>query len=319
MQRFLVRLSLFLLPIVLLAYPLDYFFSQSLRRSNQYLGELEVWNDIYQGRAACDLAIYGSSRAWVQFDPAILQDSLGVRVYNFGIDGHNFWLQYLRHLELIRLNRPPRTIVLSVDVFSLEKNKELYMAEQFLPYMLWNSTIRSFTSSYVGYSTMEYYLPLIRYSGKMEALKLIGKSMAHGLRPDPRFRHQGYLGMDRQWAADLERAKSELAGYTIRIDPPSVRLFERFIQECRTLGIRLILVYAPEHVSGQQYITNRSALVQRYQDVAARHQLPFLNFSGDSICLDRRLFYNATHLNRTGATLFTRKLAGMLKRDVKEW
>ena len=29
-------------------------------------------------------------------------DSLNEKVYNFGIDGHNFWIQYLRHLEIMK-------------------------------------------------------------------------------------------------------------------------------------------------------------------------------------------------------------------------
>ena len=36
---------------------------------------------------------------------------------------------------------------------------------------------------------------------------------------------------------------------------------------------------------------------------------PILNYTYDPISYDTNFFYNATHLNKTGAELFTRKLA----------
>src|SRR5690606_33484347 len=109
-----------------------------LKQSNYYKGEFEVMNDIYDGEAKTDVAVYGSSRAWVHFNSQILADELGMSVYNFGIDGHNFWLQYWRHLELIKYCGKPKYIIMAVDALSLERRDDLYNADQFLPYMLWN-------------------------------------------------------------------------------------------------------------------------------------------------------------------------------------
>ncbi|MBE2208298.1 MAG: hypothetical protein IAE84_11975, partial [Saprospiraceae bacterium] len=79
-----------------------------LKQTKKAPGEFEVWNDIYNSNVNCDIAIYGSSRAWVHIDPKILSHILQLNVYNFGIDGHNFWLQYLRHIEFLKYNPKPK-------------------------------------------------------------------------------------------------------------------------------------------------------------------------------------------------------------------
>src|SRR5690349_1749320 len=165
MRKFLSLLVLFLLPGFIFAYLLDRFVSKNLAKSNkEAVGEYQVWNDIYEGKAGSDIVIYGSSRAWVHFDPLIIGDSLKMSAYNLGIDGHGFWLQYLRHLEYSKYNRRPKLTVLSVDILTLQKRKELYNYSQFLPYALYNKNVRDFTSSFQGFSMPDFYFPLLRFT-----------------------------------------------------------------------------------------------------------------------------------------------------------
>lgn len=313
MKKFLTNIFLyFLLPAVIIAYPLDSIISHFLSQSNTPPGEYEVWNDIYNTEANCDVAIYGSSRAWVHINPKILSDSLGVKVYNFGIDGHNFWLQYLRHLELLKYNEKPKTIILSVDVGSLQKRKDLYQLYQFLPYMLWNSNIKEYTNSYIGYNKFDYYVPLIRYFGKTNSLKLILKNILNG-QSNKRYRQNGFLGMDREWNADLDKAKKKRKSYKIDTDSNSIVLFEKFIKDCKANNIELILVYTPEYIDGQNFVANRNDIIQIYRDFSEKYSIEFYDYSNDSLCLNKKYFYNASHLNSSGAEIFSKKLANDLK------
>ncbi|MBK8659798.1 MAG: hypothetical protein IPN22_13230 [Bacteroidetes bacterium] len=151
MKKFLLRLLLFFTILFAGSYALDYAMSNTLKKSNSYaMGEYSTWNDLLNGRLNAEIIINGSSRAWVQFDPTMLQDSLGHSCYNIGIDGHAFHLQYLRHLLMLKNNPAPKVIIHSVDVWSLLKRPELYNQEQFLPYMLWNPTIAKFITNIRG-------------------------------------------------------------------------------------------------------------------------------------------------------------------------
>lgn len=312
MKKFLLKIFYFVLPFILLALPLDYGISYFLSQSNQHPGEIEVANDIYNSKANCEVAIYGSSRAWLHISPQIISDSLGLTTYNFGIDGHNFWLQYLRHLELIRYNNKPKKIILSVDIFSLQKRVDLYNPDQFLPYMLWNKNIQEFTGSYIGYNKLDYSIPLIRYAGKFQALKTSIKMLIDNS-PHKRYRNNGYLGMEREWNTNLETAKANQKFYEIQLDQRSIELFKSFIQECKNMDIDLIMVYTPEYIEGQKFVSNREKVICIYKEISDKYKLPFYNYSKDTICFDRSLFYNSSHLNKKGSEIFSKKFAHDLK------
>ncbi|MBK5214586.1 MAG: hypothetical protein JJE55_13100 [Flavobacteriaceae bacterium] len=280
--------------------------------THEYYGELEVWNDIYDGSIDTDIAIYGSSRAWVDISPKILKDSLNLKAYNFGLDGHNFWLQYLRHLEYIEYNPHPKHILLAVDYNSIQKRKNLYLYEQFLPYMLWNDNIKYYTNSYEGFSTYDYYIPLLRYAGKSTQLKEAFEPRNTQTKGKA-YRKRGYKGVEKQWSTDFEKAKSNLKEYYINIDQGSLNLLDKFLLECKTNGTTVSLIYTPEYIEGQKFIKNRDTIIKIYQNFAKEYNIPFLDYSMDSICFNKDYFYNAIHLNKKGSELFSKTLSKDLK------
>jgi hypothetical protein len=309
MKKFTVKIIVLSLPLVILMFIADYYISEKVKNNHESPGEIEVWNDIYNGEIKANVAIYGSSRAWVHINPTILEDSLNTKAYNFGIDGHNFWLQYLRNKEYLKYNKPPKVIIVSVDVFSLAKRKDLYQFSQFLPYMLWNKDIKKFTSSYNGFSLEDYYLPLFRYYGSMRGSGSVIKPPSN----KSLYRNKGYRGMERKWNNDLAKAKLEKKHYSINIDANTVYLFNQFLLESKSSEITVILVYTPEYIDGQNFVKNREEIVKIYEDLSNKHNLLFLDYSDDILCKQKEYFYNASHLNKKGSEIFTRKLARDLK------
>lgn len=309
MKLFLKGVLFFLLPALLLVYPLDIFLSKQLQKSRFHAsGEYSTWNDLYNGAINVEVAIYGSSRAWVQIDPMILERQLNKSAYNFGIDGHNFWLQYLRHKSFLKHNPKPQTIIISVDIFTLQKRPNLFNANQFLPYMLHNEEIEYYTSSYEGFSSHDYNIPLIRYLGKFDAIRDALKAFIH--RPSPRSgRQKGYKPVKKEWNKDFERAKRQMAYYEVHQDSTSIKLFEEFLVECAADNIEVVMVYAPEYIEGQEFVKGREEVIRLYESFSEKYAVKFLNYSDDELCFDKKYFFNATHLNKRGAELFTQKLA----------
>jgi hypothetical protein len=318
MKSFLIKMAILFLPVGILAFPLDYFISQNVSKSNSCNGEYQVWNDIFKGKVNSDVVIYGSSKAWVDINPHVLEDSLGSTVYNLGIDGHNFWLQYLRHLELLKFNTKPDCIVLSVDMLSLEKKKELYNMDQFLPYMLYDKEIHEFTSSYQGFSFYDYYVPMLRYLGKREALVNAFLYSLNIPRSEP-MRTRGYMGMETKWNSDFDNARTLFSHYEMKIDSSTVDLFEKFLSECIRMGIKVIIVYSPEYAGNRDFFRDRPEIISLYQSYASEYNLPFLDYSDIPMCQQREYFYNSTHLNKTGSDLFSAILAKDLKQLSKSW
>lgn len=305
MRAFLARLLLFLLPGALLAYPLDRLLSRWMAESHAYPGDVEVWNDIYSDTLHADLVVHGSSRAWMHFDTPMIQDSLGITAYNLGVDGQGFRIQYLRHQEYMDHAPAPKVVLMLADMQNLHPNAELYGMEQFLPFMAGNQRMARCLAHFEGFGPLDFQLPLVRFAGQKDAWRNALLTSMH----DPgRFRRRGYAGMDKEWTMDQDSAEVEWARRVIEVDPELVVLYEAFLQDMADRGITVVLVDPPEFRAFQVRVQGREQALEVHRQAAARFGLTYLDYSDHPICLDRSLFYNATHLNRRGATLFTAQL-----------
>jgi len=312
MNKLIIKLSLFCLPLLAIAIVADILVSKNLKQSSDFEGELEVWTDIYDSKIDAEVAIYGSSRAWVHIDPSILENSLNLNAYNFGIDGHHFAIQYLRHLEYFSNNEHPNTIILSLDVFMFEKVNDLYNREQFMPYMLWNKNMVSHTHGYNGFELLDYYVPMLRYRGEK---KILSNGLLRTDNETNKYRYHGYKGRNESWNNDLKKAKLERDNITIPIDSATVELFKTFLRDMESEKVEVILVYSPEYIEGQSFTKNRDEIMSLFSTIAEEFELPFLDYSADEMSYNKDFFYNALHLNNDGATLFTQKLV----QDIKEY
>ena len=313
MKKFLVKLLIFIAPIFLLSYLFDIYISKNLKKSNRFAEmEYPTWNAIYEGKVNSDLLIFGSSRAWIHINPTMISDSLGISSYNLGIDGHNFWLQNLRYRELLKHNKRPKFIIFSLDYFTLKKNEDLYNSEQFLPYMLWNKEVKEATISYNGFSSKDFEIPLIRYYGNYDAIGTAFRcSLGHLINPVTRVK--GYKGRNESWNSDFAKAKASKKSLEIKLDKSTIFLFENFLKECKTNNIKMIFVYTPEYIEGQKFVSNRAQIMGIYKKFSNEYQIPFYDFSNDSISYHKKYFYNASHLNNSGSQLFTKELIDTLK------
>lgn len=314
MKKSLKYLFIFLTPIFLLSYVLDILISKNLKNANRFAeGEFTTWNAVFDRKINSDIYIYGSSQAWVDFNPTMISDSLHTSVYNFGIDGHNFRLQYLRHKILFKNHVKPKIILLSVDLTSLEKAKDLYNFDQFLPYMLWNKDIEDATYSYNGFKLIDYKIPLVRYYGNHEAIETAFR-FYFGHLNNPLKRIKGYQGQEIFWDnAQYQRNQLTVRNYDVTIDPEIMTLFEKFLNECKSQNIKLVFVKTPEYFETQKFVKNRNEILAIYTKYSKEYDIPFYDYSDDPISFQKKYFYNANHLNKTGAELFTGKLIHTLK------
>jgi hypothetical protein len=314
MRSYILKFVLFILPLILLLIPLDMFLSKNLKKSRTYVsGEYVIWNDIYDAKMKDDVVIYGASRAMVNFDSKMLEDSLHRSCYDLGINGLGFWHIYLRHREFLRFNNPPKFIIFSIDICSLVRDKNLYNEDQFLPYMLGNENIFKYLKDVNDFTFFDYYIPLVRYFGKRNA---INQSIKCSIANDNSkyFRSKGYAAMDFGWNDDFDNAQRKLGHLNINIDSASVKLFDEFLFECRSKNIGLILVYSPEYIDGQTFVKGRDKIMKIYSDFAEKYNILFLDYSKDEMSSQKKYFYNSTHLNKTGSDLFTDKLIKDLKK-----
>lgn len=315
MGNFIVKLFKFSLPYLILSVPLDFFISNNIAKSHDYPGEFEVWNDIYESNINCDIAIYGSSRCWLHINSEILKDTLNKKVYNLGVDGHNFWMSHLRHLEFLKNNNKPKLILISVDYFFLQKKEELYEMDQFLPYMLWNKNILEFTSSYTGYEKVDYYLPLVRFRSKSILFKIINENLTNK-NLNERFRTFGFRGLDLKYRTPNDYLAQE-SKYQQDLDQKSINLFELFLENCKKSNIQVAFVYCPEYKLNQEFISKRDSAIKIYSQIANKNDFLFFDYSKDNFFSEKQeYFFDFCHLNSKGAKVFSSRLASDLKKEI---
>jgi hypothetical protein len=309
MDFFLKKIFYFIMPFALISIVFDYYISEILKNAPSSGAEIEVWNDIYNKNIDVDIAIYGSSRAWVHIDPQQFENHFNVKAYNFGIDNQNFHIQYLRHKEYFKKNSHPRIVILAIDEHSLSVRKDLYNKNQFLPYMLWDLAIWEDTRGYNGFKDLDYFIPLLRYTGERE-------NIMQAVRNNNQIkqRKNGYRGIEKSWNSDLEKAKSINPHYEIELDTNLIYLLEDFIEAMQKENINLIFVNTPHYIEGQNFVKNRCAILAKIDSLSIENKIPFLDYSDDIMCLEKECFYNSLHLNKEGSALFTKKFILDLER-----
>ena len=315
MKRFLLHASLFVLIVLLAASVADWVVTSGLRESR--LDSYSEWNDIRDGKAAADILIQGSSRAWVQFSPAIIGGRVGMTCYNLGVDGYPVGMQLARYRLYREHNPKPRVIVQSVDLYGLVNRDGIFEPEQFLPYLN-DPALQGELSQLHYFGWFDHDLPLVRYRAEWRTVYR-GAMEALGLRSYAGTKVNGYQGQDLTWDPALLAAymASHPNGVMQAHLPQIEAELDAFLGQCEREGVLVVLVFSPEYIRAQPLTTDRQEILDVYRRLADEHGFPFLDYSTDPICSDTKYFYNSQHMNRRGAELFStefaRELAALLQ------
>lgn len=306
------KIILFIGSILLLLTAVTWMADTGLREGRP--GWFAEWNDILQGKASSDILIMGSSRACVQVSPSILENKLGAAAYNLGMDGYMFDLQKVRYDLYRKYNQKPRTLVQILDAGSFQKREGLYRHEQFYPYYHEKALIDAI-KDYEGFSPFRYRLPMLKYLGEYETLEK-GLAGYLGIRELKTLRQRGYLSQNITWNDSFDKFRKQYPqGRHVSVDSEVAAQFEAYLAGAKQEGIRVLLVYAPEYYEVNPYLRNKPEIIRMYRELADRYDVPFYDFSGHYLSMDKRYMYDSQHLNRKGAELFTEEIARLIQAD----
>lgn len=316
MKKLILHILLFcLLPLPVL-FLLATVVDKGLKKSRHYY--YAEWNDIFNGQVNADMIISGSSRAWVQISPRILDSCLHVNSYNFGMDGAAFNIQYERIKLYLKHNKKPKYIIQEVGCTSTLINlNQLPNPWQFLPYISDTSILAITQSSNMPYSLAERYFPLFKYNNNFPLIKegilsYYGKGVQS-------IKYKGYEPMDKVWDSSFYVFKTAYPkGKAFPLSATAVAQFREFLAYCKVNSIKVFMVYPPAFIESVYMITNRDEIMGMYSQFSKEFNVPLLNYMYDSMNYDRSNFYNSMHLNRHGSEKFTLKLAHDLRPYIRE-
>lgn len=298
MKRFIKIVGIVAVLLFGLNLGIDYAISHKLQHSidRRYVG----WSKIINEQLEADLVIMGSSRAWVQYSPAILDSVLQINTYNLGIDGSVLNRQIIRYEVFNHYQtKKPKYIVLNIDYFSAHEWSYGYEREQFFPYM-WDPYMRKEISKVEPISWGERYIPVYRYVTYKGLYNVIHE------KPWDSKTYKGYMGRDCTWEA---KAYEELTAFHFDADERVMAMFEQFLEERKKEGVKVIFCYAPMYIGFTNKVENLEEFFACYKGYAERYDIPILDYTYHELSMDTTYFYNASHLNRRGAEIFSTQLA----------
>ena len=294
MKRFCYTLLNFCVLMIVIMIGLDVFVSKQYHHNKDRL--YDSWNYIFYDIGYHELVINGNSRAWVQYNPTILDSVLNINAYNLGIDGSGINRQMIKYNFYCSNHGYPKVLIQNIDIFSLAITKG-YDREQFFPYF-YNQTFLSAIDKYEQFSLLEKIIPFYRYIGTTPINRLYSKEQI--------LTNKGYTGIDRMWDSS---SYNKVDTIYADLDTILYTEFRTFLQEHIANGTKVIFVYAPLYHGIIEKCVNIDEMYNMYGMLAQEFEIPILNYNESSICYDTTCFYNAMHLNKKGAEIFSKQLA----------
>ncbi len=312
MKRFLIKSGVTLVALFLVALGLDRIMTNRLHHSDARM--FSTYNAIYSDSLQCDAVIMGSSRGQVQYNPAVLDSMLGLDCYNLSVDGRCIDAEIVMYNAYRHHAPQPKLIIQNIDFGTLQRSNG-YEREQYAPYLNKDDLFNQIKKS-EGFTWADRWIPLVRYAGYHEVIKE-GLGMKNKLNKP--MMYKGWCGHDEEWDGSVFDAIKKVP---FEVNLEAAEMFDAYLAQCRKEDIVVVMVFAPIYIGVTEKMDSVQVMFDTYQGYADKYHYPILNYTYDGLCYDTSYFYNATHLNKKGAELFSAQLAedlrGLLHHRAKE-
>lgn len=247
-----------------------------------------------------DMVIIGGSEACHSYIPSLLEDSLGLSVYNCGKDGCRFYYQSaMIHGILDRYS--PKVIIWSISPgeLSTPSEKDQGNLSQLNPF----------------YNENEFCRQVLKTKSKYEPVKLLSKSYSYNselfryfflIKSDYSYEKGGYAPLYGTTKA-LDIANRSWEDY---YDTNIREVFSNTLDRCIQQGVQVICVFTP------RYENEKHEDMYSYQQlltVLAEKKVPLIEaLYHDPDLMNSNLFKDNAHLNHDGALMFCNKLSCIL-------
>lgn len=245
------------------------------------------------------VVLLGTSRCNGHYVPSIISDTLGLSVYNGGIDASQDIFAHYIMLNHILAHHQPKMIVLDVSNNDLMGNSDFKTVGYFAPYFGKNSesdAVMREAGKYCSYKASHLY----RYNSKAPSFILglvINKNAEndHGYIPIPKPR------------SFTESLITETCKYR-SVDSLKNNYLQRFVDRCREHNVELVFSISP------RYSIVDTSYYALMNDFAYSNKVPIFDYHTAGLFLDcPECFRDRNHLWDSCARVFSSRFAQDLK------
>jgi len=312
-KNILLKSILFVLILLIIAYGLNCVLITGLRKTTG--GDLGIINKIMRGEINAEVLISGSSRALVHFDCDIIGTTTGKTCYNMGLNGSTYEAQLALLEAYLKNNRDPDIIIQVLGSLVISNNYDLTL---FFPYLDKKYFYQHIATT--NHSLWKYrYIPLYGFAkfNRMYLIKAI-KGMIHSKKAIREKRIKGYWPRDKTWNDDFEKYKKLYPnGRVSPMEEQAVIVFRKILKLVQDKGSDVILVAPPFYYESYALCLNKEQLAGCVDIIAGEYHVPVWRYDKMSITKSKEYFYNASHLNRKGATIFSQQFSKDLQHYLK--
>jgi hypothetical protein len=307
MKRFFTNIIILLLLLSLSAYLFDIIISNGLKKTEK--GHFFAFNKIMNDTINADILISGNSRAGFSYDTDVIDSILNMNSFNVGVSGQPFGISYLRQIIYNRHNKPPKLLIQNIDYVELNLFANGFEREQYFPYMLDKDVFPILKDN--DFSWADIYIPLYRYRGNHKLMG-IGLFEFFGIKhtKTPYCKGGFYRNPNTVWNPSVfyEKIKND-EKIKCATNPLAITKMEDLIEKRQKDGTKIVLVYAPLYRGLKDFLENGDEVMQIYNNMATKYNIPILDYTDSSMCVDSTYFVDTNHLTGTGARIFTTQLA----------
>ena len=292
MKRFLCQIGVFLVVVIAVCtIPLYVFEKKAKNCTNQdpYASINKVSN---MEHVDAELIILGNCRAKGGYDASLMTSLSGLQCLNLGLDGSSFDYSYhIMYKTYLKNNKKPRYIIVDIGPWAFFEHELPVYAIQMLPYIK-RPEFQFYIEMCPQLSNADRLL-FVRYFGTMgKVIQEIGRlNRLEKTEKTTKNWQDNYFGEPQP----------------LMCNKAIVQLFDKFLDECLSEGIKVILVGSPMHVkNGLSYFDMNSfwTIVKRCASGTGFPIVSYAEYFGD----DTTYFSTPAHLNRHGREVFTAKL-----------
>ena len=257
---------------------------------------------LIQGKINADILVLGSSRAAHNILAEDIEKHTHSKTFNLGFRKTNVEF----HLNLLRLylskNKKPKQLIYLADVpFMFDEKALVFRTDVFLPFVYYPE-YKNLLIDKGELSKMAYFLNLARFSfhtaTKLPAVSIENFTTLQGSNPLPL---ENYKGVGDHFVAN----KKAVISYRL------IREFKELQKLCLAHQIEFYLVVPPNN---QPLDKEFIKYIQSDLFSTSKYYLYQLNYS----TIDNCYFYDESHLNKNGATVFTGELSEFLNQKSRK-
>ena len=246
-----------------------------------------------------DILIFGASRANHHYIPEIFKNRMNLSCYNTGRDGETIFYNYAI-LKSVLKRYSPKIAILDFSGGEFAVDQEDYdRLAALIPYYKDHQEVQPIVQLKSDYEKYKLLSKIYPYNSLIFTI-LIGTTQFNERRD--------YINDQSGYVPLTEVCKRQLvidtSFKTYEFDANKIKTFKSFVKDCVDSKVKLYIIISPVLV---KYFYEDSS-INLARDISKSYSIPVYNFLNDSLFFHNILFADGTHLNDSGATIFTNKV-----------